>query len=89
MIQVGGTYVILFCEGYTKPIKTSFQEVKDLLYRDIHEKKLRLAMAKTFDQLKDDAHIDNFLTGNIKSAKKEEQAPLTDPGVKVPRVINR
>jgi parvulin-like peptidyl-prolyl isomerase len=89
VIQVGGTYVILFCEGYTKPIKTSFQEVKDLLYRDIHEKKLRLAMAKTFDQLKDDAHIDNFLTGNIKSAKKEEQAPLTDPGVKVPRVINR
>ena len=30
-------------------------------------------MAKTFDELKDDSHIDNFLAGNIKVPKKEEQ----------------
>ena len=67
------TYVILYCEGYTTPIKTNLEEVKDLLYRDIHEKKLRIAMAKTFDQLKEDsAHVDNFLAGNIKLPKKEE-----------------
>ena len=53
VIQVGGTFVILFCEGYTKPVKTDFNEVKDLLYRDIHEKKQRIAMAEKFDYLKD------------------------------------
>ena len=53
VIQVGDTYVILFCEGRTEPIKTNFEEVKKFLYEDIHEKKLRIAMAKTFEQLKE------------------------------------
>ena len=70
IIQVGDTYVILFCEGRTKPINTSFEEVKDLLYRDIHEKKLRMAMAKIFDDLKDNSRIDNFLAGNLESAQE-------------------
>lgn len=89
VVQVGGTFVILFCEGYTQPIKTSFEEVKELLYRDILEKKLRLAMAKAFDDLKEAAHIDNFLTGTMKSPKKEDPNSQPDPAVKVPRVISR
>jgi parvulin-like peptidyl-prolyl isomerase len=89
VVQVAGNYVILFCEGYTKPIKTTYEEVKDMLYRDIQEKKMRLAMAKTFDGLKDEARIDNFLTGNIKAPKREEQSTALDPSVKLPKVIPR
>jgi len=90
IIQVGGNFVILFFEGRTTPVKTSFEEVKDLVYRDIHEKKLRLAMAKMFDNLKEDAHVDNFVTANIKLPKKEEKAELDiDPGIKTPKVLKR
>ena len=91
IVQVGGTYVILFYEGRTKPIDTDFAEVKDLIYRDIHEKKLRVAMAKAFDHLKDSSHVDNFLTGDIKTPKKPEHGQIEpiDPGVGLPKVQKR
>jgi parvulin-like peptidyl-prolyl isomerase len=92
IVQVGGTYVILFYEGRTKPIDTNFAEVKNLIYRDIHEKKMRLAMARTFDDLKDNSQVDNFLTGDMKSPKKVERGigeiPI-DPGVPLPKVRGR
>jgi parvulin-like peptidyl-prolyl isomerase len=89
IVQVGDTYVILLCEGYTKPIDTSFEEVKDLLYRDIHEKKLRLAMAKAFDDIKDNARVDNFLAGTSNVPKREAEALAEDPGIPQPRVLKR
>jgi parvulin-like peptidyl-prolyl isomerase len=89
VIQAGSTYVILYCEGYTKPIKTSFDEVKELLFRDIHEKKLRLAMGRAFDQMKEDARVDNFLTNNMKVPKNEQPAGGADPSVKIPKVMSR
>ncbi|HEX3726753.1 MAG TPA: peptidylprolyl isomerase, partial [Pirellulales bacterium] len=87
LVQVGDTYVILFCEGYTKPIDTSFEEVKDLLYRDIHEKKQRIAMARTFDAIKDASRIDNYLSGDTKAPKHEQsllKADL-DPDLQTPK----
>ncbi len=89
IVQVADSYVIMYCEGYTKPIDTNFAEVKDLLYRDIHEKKLRLAMAKTFDDLKDASRIDNYLSGTSKVPKKEEQNLSVEPGVPLPKVIKQ
>lgn len=90
IVQVGTTFVILFCEGFTTPINTNLAEVKDLLFRDIHEKKLRIEMAHTFDKLKESAHIDNFIKGDIKAPKKEIETALeTDPGIRRPRVIKQ
>jgi len=91
IIQVGAMYIVLFYQGRSKPIDTSFAEVKDLLYRDIHEKKLRVSMAKTFDMLKDTSQVDNFLTGNIKASKKSErlQELDVDPRVPLPKVRPR
>lgn len=89
IIQVADSYVILYCEGYTKPIDTNFEEVKDLLHRDIHEKKMRLAMAKTFDELKESSRVDNYLTGTSKVPKKEEQAMAVDPGIPLPKMIKK
>lgn len=71
VIQLGDKYVILFCEGYTEPIKVEPAEVQELLFSDLHEKKLRLAMSERFDQLRTSAQIDNFLTGTSQSPKQE------------------
>ena len=45
IIQVGDKFVILRCEGRTERIDVDESEVRDMLYRDIYEKKLRMAMS--------------------------------------------
>jgi parvulin-like peptidyl-prolyl isomerase len=70
IVQLGDKFVILYCEGHTEPTKVSFNEVKQVIYNDIYEKKQRIAMAEVFNQLKDSAQIDNFLTGDTQSPNK-------------------
>ena len=92
IIQVGGTFVILLYEEHTKPIDTSFAEVKNLIHADIHEKKLRVAMGKAFENIKDNSHVDNFLTGEMKASNKPvPQSPeaAVAPGTPLPRLYKR
>ncbi|HUY36972.1 MAG TPA: peptidyl-prolyl cis-trans isomerase [Pirellulales bacterium] len=70
VIQVGDKFVILFCEGFTKPTNTNFEEVKREIIADLREKKLRVAMARQYTKLSDTAQIDNYLTGVSKSPEK-------------------
>lgn len=70
VIQVGDKFVILYCDGYTKPIEVKMDEVRELIERDVYEKKLRIAMAETFDRLHEDAQIDNILAGTSHSPPK-------------------
>ena len=58
----------------TDPIKVTPNEVKDLLYRDIYEKKLRLAMAERFETMRGAAQIDNYLTGSSQQPKSQMAA---------------
>jgi len=67
IIQVGDKYVILFCEGFTKPTQVAFEEVRALIYEDLFEKKQQLAMMEYFDRLKQSATIDNFVAGESRS----------------------
>lgn len=72
IIQVGPErYVILLCEGQTEPVKVDFASVRGDVYADIHEKKLRLAMGEYFQQLQDNATVDNYLAGTSHSPKKD------------------
>lgn len=71
IIQVGESFIVLYCEGQTKPIKVDFKEVRAQLEMDIYEKKQRIAMAKEFDRIKENATIDNFLAGTITQPKSK------------------
>jgi len=79
IIQADDKYVILLCEGFTEPIGVDMASVRNLLVEDIREKKLRLAMANYFDELKENATIDNFLAGTSHSPKRKGQ-PRFPPG---------
>lgn len=79
IIQADDKYVILYCEGYTEPIGVDMASVRNLLVEDIREKKLRLAMSNYFDDLKENATIDNFLAGTSHSPKRKGQ-PGFPPG---------
>lgn len=88
IFQYEGKYVILFCEGYTKPIQVSKQEVRKDLYDDIYEKKVALAMAQYFQQLKDSAQIDNYLAGTVHQPTKKTATsgkPAPHRGVLAPQ----
>jgi parvulin-like peptidyl-prolyl isomerase len=74
IIQIGEEYVILYCEGYTDPQKVQMSEVHEMLGDDIHEKKMRLAMAAEFNRMKDGAQIDNNLTGEVHSPRSAARA---------------
>ncbi len=79
IVQVLDKFVVLYLEGYTKPVQVKPEEVRSLIYEDVHEKKQRLAMAREFDHMKDNARIDNFLAGTSQSPEKKAAAPGTRP----------
>ncbi len=63
IIQVGDKFIILRCEGRTKPVDIDLNVVQADLHRDILEKKMRVAMGEKFDAIYDNARIDNYLAG--------------------------
>ncbi len=70
IIALGDKFVILYCEGRTQPIKVEMADVEQALYDDIQEKKSRLAMADAFNRIRENAQIDNYLTGTSQSPKR-------------------
>lgn len=70
IITVNDKFVILFCEGFTEPTKIRFEEVKDEIYEDLRDKKLRIAMNDQFDKLKESAVYDVYITGETHTPKK-------------------
>ena len=69
VIQLGEHWAILFSKGRTNPQVTDFDAVQDELYKNIHEKKMRLAMQEEIQRIHEDAQIDNYLTGTSQTGK--------------------
>ena len=72
IVQAGDKFVIMFCEGRTKPENVKFDEVRQNILEDLREKKLRLAMADEFAKIQDAATIDNYLAGTTQSSKQQQ-----------------
>jgi parvulin-like peptidyl-prolyl isomerase len=70
IVQLGDKFVILKCEGRTQPVAVNQQEVQEILYQDIYEKKLRLAMNSKFDEIRAHARIDNYLAGTSQAPER-------------------
>jgi len=49
------------CLGRTEPMVSEISEVRQELYKDLYENKLRLAMNDRFDELKIKAEVVDFL----------------------------
>jgi foldase protein PrsA len=63
VIDVGESrYVILKCEGHTKPVTTNIEEVRAQLHQQLLEEKTQEAVAKEFDGIKTRASVVNYLT---------------------------
>ena len=76
IIQVADKFILLRCEGYTKPsASVEFAKVRQEIYEDLHEKKLRLAMTECYEDLREAATIDNYLAGTSHSPKRGGSTP--------------
>jgi parvulin-like peptidyl-prolyl isomerase len=86
VIQLDDKYVILFCEGYTKPIDVTFDSVKKDIVEDIRDKKERLAMNEYYERLQESTTIDNFLepSASHSPSKQAQDASRQQAGPAVP-----
>ncbi len=82
VIQVGPRFVVLYCESWTQAMKVEMAEVRDMIERDIREKKTRLAMSEHFEKLQASARIDNYLAGTSSGPKKRAGSRSANPGTR-------
>ncbi|MBX3423469.1 MAG: peptidylprolyl isomerase [Pirellulaceae bacterium] len=69
-------YCILYKQGDSQPIVQDFEAVKPEIARELHEKKLNVAMQHKIDQLLKSSQIENFLEGSIQiGATKSADRP--------------
>jgi len=61
IIEVGEQHFILKCEGRTEQVITDPKDVWDELYAQVTEEKTQVAVATTFQEIKDKAEIHNYL----------------------------
>lgn len=62
VIDIGESrYVILKCEGHTKPITTDLNEVKVQLHEQMIEEKTQEAVAKVFENIKTRSSVVNYI----------------------------
>jgi parvulin-like peptidyl-prolyl isomerase len=61
IIATGGKYLILRCQGFTKPVVNEPAVVREELARDLTQKKRNQLMTDRFEQILEAAEVDNFL----------------------------
>jgi len=84
VIALADKFVILYCEGRTKPVVVDEAEVAKELQADLHEKKFRLAMAEEFERLQAAADVNNLLDPSASHHPRKEDIA----GEKRPAVAN-
>jgi parvulin-like peptidyl-prolyl isomerase len=76
IVEIGGQYVILKCQGQTTPVVTDFNAVRGELMKDILEKKQRVAMDAHLTKLIADAQVVNYLSQKARAGVAETQAAM-------------
>ncbi|RPI91184.1 MAG: peptidylprolyl isomerase [Planctomycetaceae bacterium] len=75
VVQVGvSQFMILLCEGRTEQVVTERGEVEDLLREQLTEEKVQQSVAKVFEKMKEDARVENILTGSVQGGDKKGAA---------------
>jgi hypothetical protein len=72
IIQVEDHLVILYCLGHTEPSTVKIEAVEADLVADIFDKKQQVVIARSFEKLREQAVLDNFLTGESQNPALEK-----------------
>jgi parvulin-like peptidyl-prolyl isomerase len=74
IIEIGQQFVVLRSQGFTSPVVRDQSVVRDELYKDVLEKKTRVAMRIALDQLLESAQIDNYLDATSQLGAEKQAA---------------
>jgi parvulin-like peptidyl-prolyl isomerase len=74
VVQVGEYYFILMGMGQTTPMVEDIDSVREILEKDLYQKKLMLAMQEMYQSLREDSQIDNFLAGTSQPSRAQREA---------------
>jgi hypothetical protein len=80
--------VILLCEGRIPAIQHDERAVRESLQEQIREEKTQMAVARVFEQLKEQAVVDNYLTG-VRSNGIQQTSGTNKAGGVVPAAATR
>ncbi len=82
IVQVGDKFIILRCEGRTERIDLEQSDVREILERDIYEKKIRLAMNERFEAIRQQSRVDNYLLGTSDAPAKQHAGVRQDSAIR-------
>ncbi|MEZ6122669.1 MAG: peptidylprolyl isomerase [Planctomycetaceae bacterium] len=89
VIQVDvNQYVIMKYEGMTEPVEHDPKDVEAQLHEELLEREVQVMVASTFENLKKNARVDNYLTGESR-LPDEQSAKGSVKGVGFERVIRQ
>jgi len=77
IIAMEDQFILLRCLGRTEPVQRDMAAVKNELYKDLYEKKLRNEMNREFERIHESAQIDNFLAGTSQAPKSKAAGTAT------------
>lgn len=80
VIQSGQQFIIIKCEGRTEQVVQSIEEVQDQLIAELREEKTQRAVADTFDKIRENARIDNYLTKQTTGLRNPNELGGNVPG---------
>lgn len=86
IITVGQNFIILFCLGQTQPDNIPLADVKDMIIKDVRQKKLDVLMAQQVEQIKESSTWENLLNGDVHTPRSAvapvQNAPIANPNQK-------
>lgn len=82
LVQVDDHWVILYCLGYEEPTITDINDVKADILADIFDKKQKIAVARCYENLYNQAAIDNYLTGESRNPQIDQAVRESGASVK-------
>jgi hypothetical protein len=88
VVQLGDAYVILFREGYIPPTEVKLEDVRGQIEAQIYDAKLRDQIAAVFQDLKNNARIENLLTGEVMMPNQTSSAHEEEKGKAEPAKVS-
>jgi foldase protein PrsA len=74
VVQIGeNRYVILKCEGFTRPVITDIKDVWTELHETLMEEKTQQAVAEVFEDIRKNAEVINYLTNESTAGPRPGQ----------------
>ncbi len=65
IVTVGQTFIIMYCLGQTQPDNIPLDDVKDMIIKDVRQKKIDVLMADLVEQIKENGTWENLLSGDV------------------------